>query len=425
MTIRPPAVVNIDAATPAGDSASRGRAFRRIQALFPPPEKAKDKAKIASHGWIRQEDHMRLLQFKVVYGCAALLFVACAVSAYAQGNRSSNHPGISIVASTVPTNGDVNPYGIALVPKSSGSLVQGNILISNFNNSDNLQGTGTTIVQIAPDGSSSLFAQVDASNLPGLCPGGVGLTTALAVLRSGWVIVGSLPSTDGTSATAQAGCLLVLDSNGNVAETFYGSLINGPWDMAAFDAGSSADLFVTNVLNGTVAAGGKVVHGGTVVRLALSIVHGSMPSLQSITVIGSGFAERTDPAALVIGPTGLGLTPNGNMLYVADSLNNRVAAIPDPVSRVTSAGTGATVTRGGGLNDPLGLTVTPGGNILTVNGNNGFLVETTPDGEQIRKKLLDSSGNPPGAGALFGLIDVVGVGIYYVDDASNTLNLFN
>jgi hypothetical protein len=368
---------------------------------------------------------MNLSQLKT-WACAASLVAAGALSAQAQGNHFSNQPSISVVASTVPGNGDINPYGIARVPLSSGSLVEGNILISNFNNSANLQGTGTTIVQIAPDGTNSLFAQIDASKLPGPCPGGIGLTTALVVLRSGWVIVGSLPTTDGTSATAQAGCLLVLDHNGNVWETFYGSLINGPWDMTASDAGSSADLFVTNVLNGTVAAGGKVVQGGTVVRLTLTnITSKSAPSLQSITVIGSGFAERTDPAAMVIGPTGLGLDANADTLYVADSLHNRITAIPLPMSRDTSAGIGATVSQGGSLNDPLGLTVTPGGSILTVNGNNGFLVETTSDGEQVHKTLLDSTGNPPGAGALFGLIDLQGTGVYYVDDASNTLNLFH
>jgi sugar lactone lactonase YvrE len=147
--------------------------------------------------------------------------------------------------------------------------------------------------------------------------------------------------------------------------------------------------------------------------------------LQSITVIGSGFPERTDPAALVIGPTGLGLDASANLLYVADSLSNRITAIPDPVFRDTSAGIGATVTQGESLNDPLGLTVAHNGNILTVNGNDGRLVETTPNGDQIHTALLDSTGNPPGAGALFGLIDVNGVGIYYVDDASNTLNLFH
>ena len=354
----------------------------------------------------------------------ACVIAACGLSSDAQQNSFHTPGSISVVASTVPANGDVNPYGLVRVAKSSGALVKGNLLISNFNGSDNFQGTGTTIVQISPDGAVALFAQIDANNLPGPCPGGIGLTTALAVLRSGWVIVGSLPTTDGTSATAKAGCLLVLDSNGKVVETFFGSLINGPWDMAALDQGGSASLFVTNVLNGTVAAGGNVVHGGTVTRLTLTGLNGAMPNLQAITVIGSGFAERTDPAALVIGPTGVGLSPKADTLYVADSLNNRVAAIPDPVFRATSAGIGATVTQGGSLNDPLGLTVLPGGNILTVNGNNGFLVETTPDGNQINRALLDSSGNPPGAGALFGLVFAPGQGLYYVDDATNALNLF-
>jgi hypothetical protein len=243
-------------------------------------------------------------------------------------------------------------------------------------------------------------------------------------LRAGWVVVGSLPTTDGTAATAQAGCLLVLDNHGKVAETFFGSLINGPWDMTVWDAGSFADLFVTNVLNGTVPAGGSVVHNGTVIRLALDITSGSSPSLRSISVIGSGFSERTDPAALVIGPTGLGLDADADTLYVADSLNNRVAAIRHPVFRDTSAGTGSTVSQGGSLNDPLGLTVAPNGDILTVNGNDGFLVETTPSGHQIHSVLLDSTGDPPGAGALFGLVAVHG-GVFFVDDASNTLNLFH
>jgi hypothetical protein len=349
-------------------------------------------------------------RFDKVKACAAIVALVAAIVPLANAQGSHSHSaGISVVASTVPANGDINPYGIARVPESSGALVQGNILVSNFNNSANLQGTGTTIVQISPEGSASLFAQIDPANLPGPCPGGVGLSTALAVLRTGWVIVGSLPTTDGTSATAQAGCLLVLDNNGNVVETFYGSLINGPWDMAALDAGSTVNLFVSNVLNGTQAGGGNVVHGGTVLRLTLNVTRTTMPSLQAMTVIGSGFAERTDPAALVIGPTGLGVSGNAETVYVADSLNNRIAAIPDPVFRTTSAGTGATVSRGGSFNDPLGLTISPGGDILTVNGNNGYMVTTTPDGNQVSKQLLDSNGNPPGAGALFG----------------NTLNLFD
>jgi hypothetical protein len=316
------------------------------------------------------------------------------------------------------------------IPRTVGRLNRGNILVSNFNNSANLQGTGTTIVEISPAGAFSVFAQIDASSLPGPCPGGIGLTTALVVLRSGWVVVGSLPTTDGTAATAQAGCLVILDSNGKVVETIAGPLINGPWDMTVFDetgregGQSRAFLFVNNVLNGTVAAGGSVVNQGTTLRIVLSVIPGAVPSVQSMTVIGSGFSERTDPAALVIGPTGLALSKNNKILFVADSLKNRIAAISDPLTRSSSAGTGVTVSSGGSLNDPLGMTLALNGNILTVNGNDGFLVETAPRGGQISATLLDDTGTPPGAGTLFGLTDVPGFGLVFVDDGSNTLNLF-
>ena len=387
---------------------------------------------------------IKLGPFAVVgaIGLLVLLLIAGSSLAYAgQPENGTKSHTISTVSSTIPSNGDINPYGVFRVSRSVGRLNRGSILISNFNNSANLQGTGTTLVQIAPDGTFSLFAQIDPTSLPGPCPGGVGLTTALVVLRSGWVIVGSLPTTDGTSATAQAGCLLVLDSNGNVVETITNTLINGPWDMTVFDGsgdddarnqpsedgqhGKGAALFVTNVLNGTVAGGGLIVNQGTVVRVDLALSEWSPPSVKSLTVIGSGFPERTDPAALVIGPTGVALSKNNKTLYVADSLNNRIAAIDNPATRNSSAGTGTTITSGGSLNDPLGMTLAVNGDILTVNGNDGFLVETTRKGVQIFTTLLDNTGNPPGAGTLFGVVDVPGQGIYFVDDGSNTLNLFH
>src|SRR5215510_10423838 len=196
------------------------------------------------------------------------------------------------IASTVPLNGDVNPYGVAVVPHTIGNLIQGHILVSNFNNRANLQGTGITIVQIGPTGAFNVFAKIKGG-LTGPCPGGVGLTTALAVLRTGWVIVGSLPTTDGTAATAKAGCLIVMNKWGVVMETLSGSMngvaINGPWDMTALDLGPVAELFVTNVLNGTVAAKGTVVHHGTVVRIILSIPPSGKPQEIMRTMIGSGF----------------------------------------------------------------------------------------------------------------------------------------
>ncbi|MBZ5669372.1 MAG: hypothetical protein LAO04_06565 [Acidobacteriia bacterium] len=348
---------------------------------------------------------------------------------------------VSTLASTVPANGDINPYGVAEVKRTVGNLVAGHFLISNFNAFTNLQGTGTTIVDVGPEGGTSLFAQIDPNNLPGACPGGVGLSTALVVLRSGWVIVGSLPTTDGSSATIGAGCLIVLDSTGTPVETFFGSLIRGPWDMTATEDDYGAKIFFTNVLNGTVEAGGSVVNYGTVVRMNLRIPSQTKPWIESMTVVAAGFPERTDPAALVIGPTGVGLSPgcdgrdgddcedwrreDARALYVADSLNNRIAVIPHALTRTTSGGVGFTFSSGGALNDPLGLIVTHVGHILTVNGSDGNIIEIGPHGKQIATKLIDNTGTPPGAGTLFGLAFDPNLGVVFVDDGSNTLNLLH
>ena len=363
----------------------------------------------------------------VAAAATAAFVLAPAAGAQARSSGSSfigHFHHLKTIASTVPGNGDVNPYGTVVIQRTHGDLRRGNVLISNFNNKKNLQGTGRTIVQITPGGKLSVFAKIRPNHLPGPCPGGIGLTTALTVLKGGWVVVGSLPTSDGMAATAKAGCLLVLDNTGHVRETISGHGINGPWDMTSVGFGNLAQLFVTNVLNGTVAANGKVVHRGTVLRLIMAL-HGSQPpAVKDITKIGSGFPQRTDPAALVIGPTGVALSQG--TLYVANSLVSKINAIPNAVLRGSSAGTGMVVTSGGKLNVPLGLTVAPNGNVLTVNGADGRIVETTPSGMQVASRFLDKSGTPPGAGALFGLaVAPFGTGVYYVDDAVNTLRLLH
>ncbi len=317
------------------------------------------------------------------------------------------------IATTVPANGDINPYGIAAVPQTIGAERRGSLLVSNFNAASNLQGTGTTIVQIprggnSTSGAASLFAQIDPSKVA--CPGGIGLTTALSVAADGDVIVGSLATTDGMSDSAGAGCLIVLDPNGHVLSSISGGSIDGPWDMTALSAGPLTQLFVTNVLNGTVS------------RIALLSPSPWCPPLKlEDRVIGTGFSHTPDPAALEIGPTGDALGANGT-LYVADSVNNRIAAIPNALTRLQPSGNGVTVSSGGTLNDPLGLTLAPNGDILTANGNDGNVVETTPSGHQVATVEVD----PAGAGVLFGLTTDPGTtGVFLVDDGSNTLKLLH
>ncbi|HET8894613.1 MAG TPA: hypothetical protein VFM96_11010 [Gaiellaceae bacterium] len=130
-------------------------------------------------------------------------------------------------------------------------------------------------------------------------------------------------------------------------------------------------------------------------------------------------------AALVVGPTGLALAPDGT-LYIANSVVNKLTKIVNATT-TTSASPGVTLTSGGSLNDPLGLAIAPNGDVLSTNGGDGNLVETAPSGRQIVVKMLDTSPVPPrpnGNGTLFGLVVAPrGLGVYFVDDGRNDLNI--
>jgi hypothetical protein len=344
-----------------------------------------------------------------------------AASTGAGGSFIGGLNNVATVSSTIPANGDVNPYGVAIVPQSHGNLTAGDILVSNFNNAANKQGTGTTIVEVSPGGRQKLFATIPATSVPGR----VGLTTALVALRSGWVIVGSLPTADGTSATATPGELFVLDPSGHVREVIRGDGIDGPWDATALDRGSTADLFVSNVLNGITKGQPATTTKGNVVRLALNLT-GAIPRVVSSTVIANGISVHTDPAALIVGPTGVALSPSGT-LFVADTVNSRIARVPDAIDRNSAVNAGAasaTVAAGTPLNGPLGLALTPNGDLLAANGGDNNLVELTQGGKFVATKDVDTA-DPPG-GALFGLATTANPNrVYFVNDDANTLNVLH
>lgn len=357
--------------------------------------------------------------------CMAVLLSA-AIHSPAWANTA---PGVlagmhkhDLLASMIPDNGDQNPYAVVIAPVSAGHIKQGDVLVDNFNASSNLQGTGTTIMDYNPQSrQATLFAAVPAK-LAG-CPGGIGLTTAMTMLKSGWVIVGSLPSTDGTTKTMGAGCLIAIDATGHVAGTIAGPLINGPWgNMAVIDKGDRATLFVSNVGFGIGAPGQKAVDQATILRIDLAISPGKMPEVSKQTVIGSGFSSQADASAFIIGPTGLALGANGT-LYVSDALANRVVAIDQAASRSDSAGTGRVITQGGLLRRPLAMTLAPSGDLLVTNGLNGQVVEIDPEsGTQRGAQWLDAdeAQSPPGNGDLFGIV-ADGKSLYYVEDDVNAL----
>ncbi|HLJ10297.1 MAG TPA: hypothetical protein VKU82_03870 [Planctomycetaceae bacterium] len=283
-------------------------------------------------------------------GAAAALHAQAAVHADILSQLSATTP---VTASTIPANGDLNPYGTAFVPQGfvkGGVLQPGDLLVSNFNNSSNLQGTGTTIVRVTPSGQTSTFFQGQA---------GLGLTTALGVLKGGFVIVGNVPTTDGTGATAQQGSLLILDKNGHVVETLTNSkLLDGPWDLTVNDNGVFAQVFVSNVLSGTVT------------RIDMLVLPGlGKPLVLDETQIASGFTHRTDPAALLLGPTGLAFDAKTDTLFVASTADNEVFAIHNAAFRFSDAGTGKVIYQDSThLHGPLALVLAPNGDLIVSNG---------------------------------------------------------
>jgi hypothetical protein len=365
----------------------------------------------------------------LAFSAWAALAVATPQATLAAAQPASFLDGVhrqTVLTSTVPDNGDQNPYAIVVAPVSAGSFQKDDVLVTNFNDAGNLQGLGTTIVNYSPTTKKLTTFAALPRDLAG-CPGGVGLSTALAVLKSGWVIVGSAPSADGTTGTRGAGCLIVLDSNGKVAGTITGDNINMPWgNMAVIDNGDTATLFVSNAGFGVGAPDGdpRVVNQATVLRIKLSIPEGKPPVVVDQTVVGSGFGSQPNKDVFLIGPTGLALGPN-DTLYVSDATGNRISAIWDATTRDHSAGVGRTVTKDGFLQTPLALATAPNGHLLVVNAKNGQVVEIDPaSGEQIKARWIDpnKAQKPPGSGDLFGIaMTPAGDGFYFVKDEDNAL----
>jgi DNA-binding beta-propeller fold protein YncE len=316
-----------------------------------------------------------------------------AVLPLGQALADSNDKGgriLPIQASTIPGNGDLNPYGVAFVPEDfpSGGLIHpGDILVSNFNNSQNLQGTGTTIVKVAPNGRASLFFQGN----PGL-----GLTTALGVLQRGFVLVGNVPTTNGMFGTIQPGSLLVLNRNGGFVTAFSNpALLDGPWDLTIQDSGGRAKVFVSNVLSGTVT------------RLDLDVDRDSV-SLTRATQIASGYTSQANAAALVVGPTGVAYDGEHDVLYVASTGDNAIFAIENAGNIAqTRKGTGKLIYQDPThLHGPLGLVLAPNGHLITSNGDAinadpaqpSEIVEFTKTGTFIGQFSIDS-----GSGGAFGI----------------------
>jgi DNA-binding beta-propeller fold protein YncE len=321
-----------------------------------------------------------------------------------------------INSSTIPSNGDLNPYGVAFVPEhfpGGGAIAAGDVLVSNFNNSLNVQGTGTTLVKLRPRGSLAAPGTAIAfftSSLPGL-------STALGVLRGGFVIVGNVPTKDGTFGTIGQGALQVIDRHGHLVQTLSDKqFLDGPWDLALDDHGDHAHIFVSNVLNGTVS------------RLDVA-VEAKGVTVAKKTTIAAGYLHIPNTGAVILGPTGLAFDRDTDLLYVASTADNTIYAVPHASSRTGAATRGGIAFVDAHLRGPLGLRLAPNGDLLAANGDAvnadplhpSEIVEFTTSGEFVREYNVDSS-----QGGAFGF-DTLREGAFnyaVIDDVTNSLSVY-
>lgn len=355
--------------------------------------------------------------------CGLIAGQASAAAAHRRPMQVSAQQQLSMltnkqVGSTVPQNGDTNPYGVAVVPFSSGKLVAGDILVANFNNSAGNAGAGTTIVEVDPHtGQTSLFYQ-GTKTVVG--PVGVAINPLNDIVwvgdfgpaNAGSVYDGAGANVD---AISPAGSLLTTYNNQSTST----GILSGVWGLTASEVNGHVSFYWSNAGDGTTGTG-----GGTIWQLNPKAGVGGQPLASSYTLLGGGYGFANTPGTTATntgGPEGMVYDPHNDTLYAADDVTNQIIAIKG-VS--TGSYNSTAIVSGGMLNSPQNITINPAnGDLLVVNGaGNNDLLEYSPAGNLVATLNLQPN---QGAGALFGLTATLTarheLAIYYTDDDTNTL----
>ena len=329
---------------------------------------------------------------------------------------------ISVVASTVdPEKMDQNPYGIVIVPKGAavtGSLLPGDLLVSNINNSNNVMGLGTTVELIRPSdshpvprtffsGAASPIAMVLNANATSLWIANYGLD------QNGFT--GNVDVVNNKGVLFAHGSVTDPRLEGSWGQGFNGQPVGGPVPPVFFD---------TNTLTGAV------------YRLQHFVATSEGPdfagaTITQIAMLGHSGTTIND----VVGPQGMAWSETNDTLYIADPMNNRIVAVPN--STTTTNGSFYVVFQGLPLNQPAGVALNPiNGDLLVVNQGDNKIIEIaprTPDSDDthvVAIRLLDKAKVVNGVGsALFGVAattDAAGnLVVYFTNDNTNTVNLLS
>jgi hypothetical protein len=339
---------------------------------------------------------------------------------------------ITSIGSTIdPINGDQNPYGLAIAPKTAGLMTAGDLVVCNFNNGNsgampNTQGQGTTIIGLHPDAGSTPYRIAQSADLQGCA--------ALTLLAD-----------DSISAAAWSSNLNPLvDASGVVGTAFASDMFANPWGEAYVPATATqpAALYVSNAPPNHTTA---ITAGGTIDRI---ILDGDAQT--TFTEVATGFCSSGSPG-MIYGPSGLTYDASNDTLYVVDTSSASVIAIegisgvgkdgvvvagqctgtaePTPVPTFSGPSMASVhvIAHGAPFNSPLSAALLKDGDLVVANADIGLatpstttnlLIEVSPvlPGGFVGQPLQLDTSTP---GALFGLaatVDSQGNQIIYFND---------
>ncbi|HKU81738.1 MAG TPA: hypothetical protein VJP76_06165 [Candidatus Tumulicola sp.] len=317
------------------------------------------------------------------------------------------------IGSTIdPTNGDKTPYGLLYVkkkPYGSSPLAKGDLVICNYADSSGTLGNGTTVDALPSKPGSKSKTYVQNAKLKG-CAG---------VTISGYDAVYAADST----AKNVSG----ISSKGKIVQTLTNKALPMPWSVTyntGFGYPPGDAIYTSDMSTGNV--------------ITLDLGAGSGPSY--VTGI-TGFAVSGSSPGSMRGPTGVQYNPRNDTLYILDGVTNSLVSVAHAYEVLQQNGAikvsadGKTFTGPGAkdakllhigkpLNDPIGSTLLPNGNLVVSNGaGSNMLVEIASNGQVLATKVVDKGKAHAVPGLASNGTSDTNTVIYFNDDNKNNVQL--
>jgi hypothetical protein len=313
-----------------------------------------------------------------------------------------------VIGSTIdPKLHQLNPYGLTVAPITAGAFTKGDLVVCNFNDKANVQGTGYTIVALHPAPGSKPRLVSDDKTLVGC--------NALALGSDDTIWAAAWTANDNP----------VISSSGKLLINIKGPPFDHPFGQVfAQPVSGSPGFYETNARG-----------AGTVVRINLG-------STFTFDVIGKGFAINRGMPGSILAPSGLAYDASIDTLYIVDGTNNTVVAF-DKVSTIPNGGIivekdgmhfrgpsashARVLFAGSPLNGPISSALLPNGNLAVGNTLNpsgqNIIVEIARNGRVLATRNVDKGA----AGAIFGMVatgrSASDAKLYFNDDNTNQLRV--